>query len=94
MGYSVCNHRFAGDNRPEAKRYERVTDGISLKDYPNIKRKAEKDIHCFFFTGLFYMMMAAPGPVRARLLCKVTGKSPEEAARLLYRRATWKSWKG
>lgn len=70
-----------------------IADGISLKDYPNIKSKVGKDIYCFFFTGFFYMMMADPGPVRTKFLCKVTGRSPEEANRLLYRRATWKSWK-
>lgn len=37
-----------------------IADGISLKDYPNIKSKVGKDIYCFFFTGLFYIMMAEP----------------------------------
>lgn len=70
-----------------------IADGISLRDYPNIKSKVGKDIYCFFFTGFFYIMMADPGPVRAKFLCKVTGRSLEEANRLLYRCATWKSWK-
>lgn len=70
-----------------------IADGISLKDYPNIKSKAGKDIYCFFFTGFFYVMMADPGPLRTKFLCKITGRTAEEAERLLYRHATWKSWK-
>lgn len=70
-----------------------IADGISLKDYPVIKSKAGKDIYCFFFTGFFYVMMADPGPLRTKFLCKITGRTAEEAERLLYRHATWKSWK-
>lgn len=70
-----------------------IADGISLKDYPDIKSKIGKDIYCFFFTGLFYVIMGDPGPLRTKFLCKVTGRTMEEANRLLYRNATWKSWK-
>lgn len=70
-----------------------IADGISLKDYPDIKSRAGKDSYCFFLTGFFYIMMADPGPVPMKFLCKVTGKDPKEADHLLYRRATWKSWK-
>lgn len=70
-----------------------IADGISLKDYPNIKSKVGKELYCFFFTGFFYIMMADPGPLRTRFLCKVTGRTLEEANRLLYRQATWRSWK-
>lgn len=70
-----------------------IADGISLKDYPDIKSKLGKELYCFFFTGLFYVVMGNPGPLRTKFLCKITGRSREEADRLLYRHATWKSWK-
>ena len=30
-----------------------IADGMSLRDYPDIKSKWGKDLYCFFFTGLF-----------------------------------------
>lgn len=69
-----------------------IADGMGLKDYPNIKSNLGKDIYCFFFTGFFYAIMGNPGPLRKKFLCKVTGRDPKEADRLLYH-ATWKSWK-
>lgn len=70
-----------------------IADGMSLRDYPNIKSKTGKDIYCFFFTGLFYVIMAHAGPLRKRFLAKVTGRSLSEVDRVLYTKATWKSWK-
>ena len=70
-----------------------VADGMSLRDYPNIRSRVGKDIYCFFFTGLFYALMGHPGPRRKKFLAKLGGRTPEEAARILYGRATWRSWK-
>lgn len=70
-----------------------IADGISLKDYQNIKSKIGKDIYCFFFMGFFYAIMHNQGPLRTKFLCKITGRTKEEADRLLYRKATWNSWK-
>ena len=55
-----------------------IADGMSLRDYPVIKSKLGKDVYCFFFTGLFYTVMAHPGPLRKRFLAKVTGRSLSE----------------
>lgn len=70
-----------------------VADGMSLRDYPNIRSRVGKDIDCFFFTGLFYARMGHPGPRRKKFLAKLAGRTPEEAGRILYGRATWRSWK-
>ena len=70
-----------------------IADGMGLRDYPNIQSKWGKDVYCFFFTGLFYVVMGHPGPKRKRFLAKITGRTPEEADRILYGKATWKSWK-
>ena len=70
-----------------------IADGMSLRDYPDIKSKWGKDVYCFFFTGLFYAIMGHPGPRRKKFLAKITGRTPEEADRNLYGKATWQSWK-
>ena len=70
-----------------------IADGMSLRDYPNLRSRLGKEIYCFFFTGLFYAVMGRPGPKRIKFLAKITGRTPEEAQRILYGRATWKSWK-
>ena len=70
-----------------------IADGMSLRDYPNIRSKWGKDVYCFFFTGLFYAVMGRPGPRRKKFLAKISGRTPEEAERILYGKATWKSWK-
>lgn len=70
-----------------------IADGMGLKDYPNIRSKLGKDIYCFFYTGLFYAVMGHPGPRRKKFLARIAGRSPEEADRILYGRATWQSWK-
>ena len=70
-----------------------IADGMSLRDYPNIKSKVGKDVYCFFFTGVFYAIMGHPGPRRKKFLAKISGRTPEEADRILYGKATWKSRK-
>lgn len=39
-----------------------IADGMSLRDYPNIRSKWGKDVYCFFFTGLFYAVMGRRAP--------------------------------
>ena len=70
-----------------------IADGMSLREYPDIRSKVGKDLYCFFFTGLFYIVMAHPGPLRKRFLARVTGRSLSEVDRVLYTKAIWKSWK-
>lgn len=70
-----------------------IADGMPLHDYPDIKSKWGKDVYCFFFTGIFYAVMGHPGPRRKKFLAKISGRTLEEAERILYGRATWRSWK-
>lgn len=70
-----------------------IADGMGLRDYPNIRSKWGKDVYCFFFTGLFYAIMGHPGPKRKKFIAKVSGRTLEEADRILYGKATWRSWK-
>ena len=70
-----------------------IADGMSLRDYPDIKSEALKEIYLFFFTGLFFVVMGRAGKLRKRFLAKITGRSIEEANRILYTKATWTSWK-
>ena len=70
-----------------------IADGMGLRDYPNIKSKFGKELYCFFFTGLFFAVMGRPGPKRKKFLAKITGRTLEEAERILYGKATWRSWK-
>ena len=65
-----------------------IADGMGLKDYPNIRSKWGKDVYCFFYTGLFYAVMGRPGPRRKRFLARVSGRTEEEADRILYGKAT------
>lgn len=70
-----------------------IADGMSTHEYPNIKSELGKNIYLFFFTGFFYLVMGKAGPRRKKLIAKLTGRTVEEADRLLYPEATWKSWK-
>ena len=70
-----------------------IADGMSLRDYPDIKSDALKELYLFFFTGLFFVVMGRAGKLRKRFLAKITGRSIEEADRILYTKATWKSWR-
>ena len=89
--FLICNE-CGGDNEKDENWTEKI-DGMGLKDHPNIKSKCGKDVNCFFFTGLFYAVMGHPGPRRKRFLSKISGRTLEEAERILYGRATWKSWR-
>lgn len=66
---------------------------MSLRNYPDIKSKWGKDVYCFFLTGLFYAVMGHPGPRRKKFLAKISGRTPEKADRILYGKATWRSWR-
>lgn len=79
------------DNRLEIT--TTIADGMSLKNYPDIKNDILKEIYLFFFTGTFFIIMGRAGKLRKRFLAKITGRSPEEADRVLYTKASWKSWK-
>ena len=70
-----------------------IADGMPLHDYPNIRSRWGKDVYCFFYTGIFYAVMGHPGPKRKKFLAKVAGRTLEEADRILYGKATWRSWK-
>lgn len=70
-----------------------IADGMAVREYPNIKSEFIKNIYLFFFTGIFYVLMGKAGPRRKKFLAKITGRTLEEAERLLYHEATWKSWK-
>ena len=70
-----------------------IADGMSLRDYPDIKNEALKELYLFFFTGIFFVVMGRAGKLRKRFLAKITGRSIEEADRILYTKASWKSWK-
>lgn len=70
-----------------------IADGMSTHEYPTIKSKFVQELYLFFFTGFFYQMMGKAGPLRKKLIAKLTGRKVEEAERLLYPDATWQSWK-
>lgn len=70
-----------------------IADGMSLRDYPDIKNEALKELYLFFFTGIFFVVMGRAGKLRKRFLAKITGRSIEEADRILYTKASWQSWK-
>ena len=70
-----------------------IADGMSLRDYPDIKNKILKELYLFFFTGTFFVVMGRAGKLRKRFLAKITGRSIEEADRILYTKASWQSWK-
>ena len=70
-----------------------IADGMPLKDYPDIRNKVLQEIYLFFFTGIFFVIMGRAGKLRKRFIAKIAGRSVEEADRILYTRATWKSWK-
>lgn len=70
-----------------------IADGMPLRDYPDIKNDILREIYLFFFTGIFFVIMGRAGKLRKRFLAKITGRSIEEADRILYTRASWRSWK-
>ena len=70
-----------------------IADGMSLRDYPDIKNDLLKGIYLFFFTGTFFVIMGRAGKLRKWFLAKITGRNRSEADRILYTKASWKSWK-
>ncbi|MCM1284934.1 MAG: hypothetical protein NC213_00125 [Acetobacter sp.] len=70
-----------------------IADGFSTRDYPDIKTEWGKNLYCFFFTGFFYIIMGRAGKLRKNFLAKITGRTYEEAERLVYTKATWNSWR-
>ena len=70
-----------------------IADGFSTHSYPDIKSEWGKDLYCLFFTGFFYCIMGRAGKRRKKFLAKITGRTYEEAERLVYTNATWKSWR-
>jgi pimeloyl-ACP methyl ester carboxylesterase len=70
-----------------------IADGMPLKDYPDIHSEILKEIYLFFFTGTFFVVMGRAGKLRKRFLAGITGRSLEDADRILYTKASWKSWK-
>lgn len=70
-----------------------IADGFSTNSYPDIESKSGKNLYCFFFTGFFYIVMGRAGKRRKKFIVKITGRTYEEAERLIYTKATWKSWK-
>ena len=38
-----------------------IADGMSLRDYPDIKSEALKELYLFFFTGTFFVVMGRAG---------------------------------
>ncbi|MCM1161924.1 MAG: alpha/beta hydrolase [Roseburia sp.] len=70
-----------------------IADGFSTHDYPDIKSEWGKDLYCFFFTGFFYLVMGRAGKWRKKFIAKITGRTYEEAERLIYTKATWNSWR-
>ena len=38
-----------------------IADGMSLRDYPDIKNKILKELYLFFFTGTFFVVMGRAG---------------------------------
>ena len=79
------------DNRLEIT--TTIADGMPLRDYPDIRSGFLKEVYLFFFTGTFFVIMGRAGKLRKRFLAKITGRSLEEADRVLYTRASWRSWK-
>ncbi|MBQ8995991.1 MAG: alpha/beta hydrolase [Oscillospiraceae bacterium] len=79
------------DNRLEIT--TTIADGMPLRDYPDIRSPFLKEVYLFFFTGIFFVVMGRAGKWRKRFLAKITGRSIEEADRVLYTKASWKSWK-
>ena len=79
------------DNRLEIT--TTIADGMSLRDYPDIKSDFWKEVYLFFFTGTFFVIMGRAGKLRKRFLAKITGRSFEEADRIFYTKASWRSWK-
>jgi len=88
-----CRVLMAVLARKDLKVVTTIADGMGTGEYPNIKSEWGKNLWCFFFTGFFYQMMGKAGPIRKKIVVKLTGRTMEEANRLLYQKASWESWR-
>lgn len=70
-----------------------IADGMETYDYPDIKSEWAKNICCFFISGFCYLLFGKAGPVRKKLITKAMGRSMEDIDRILYRDASYQSWK-
>lgn len=48
-----------------------IADGMSLRDYPDIKNEVLKELYLFFFTGTFFVDMGRAGKLQKRFLAKI-----------------------
>lgn len=69
-----------------------IADGFGTSEYPNIKSEWGKRLYCELLSGGMYWLMAKAGPLRMRLIARLTGRTVEEAERLLYCGSTKQSW--
>jgi hypothetical protein len=92
---TYCATKSTPRNPPLARVLRRaelvIADGMPLKDYPDIHSEILKEIYLFFFTGTFFVVMGRAGKLRKRFLAGITGRSLEEADRILYTKASWKN---
>ena len=59
------------DNRLEIT--TTIADGMSPKDYPDIKSDFMKEVYLFFCTGTFFVIMGRTGKLRKRFLQRSPG---------------------
>ena len=52
-----------------------IADGMSLRDYPDIKSDFLKEVYLFFFSGTFFIIMGRAGKLRKRFLAKIQNAS-------------------
>ena len=70
-----------------------IADGMPTMDYPDIKSPLLQNIYLLFLTGFSYLLIGRAGPLRKKLICKMMGRSEESLDRIIYRDATWNSWR-
>lgn len=70
-----------------------IADGMPAIDYPDIKSEWLKQIYLLFLTGIGYELIGKAGPVRQKIVCNLMGRNYENYDEIVYRKATWKSWK-
>ena len=59
-----------------------IADGMSLRDYPDIKNKILKELYLFFFTGTFFVIMGRAWKLRKRFLARITDREKDRLQRL------------
>lgn len=70
-----------------------IADGMETYDYLDIKSEWGKNVCCFFFSGLSYVLFGKAGPKRKKLIAKAMGRSLADVERILYPDANYRSWK-